>query len=96
MDIRIAAKNFDLKEPLKSYIEKKIDKLKKFERVISVNITLEKGSPNSKVECEAKFGAADPFVAIEYDKNLRRAFLRAFEHIERKITEYKDKLAHRH
>ncbi|KAA0258196.1 ribosome-associated translation inhibitor RaiA [Deferribacter autotrophicus] len=92
MNIQITARNIDLTDPIRSYVEKKVSKIKKyFDQIIDVHVLLEvqKNVHIAEILVDAK----GVFLkGLEKSEDLYASIDLAVDKIEKQLVKYKEKL----
>lgn len=92
MNIQITVKNVELTEAIRSYVEKKVSKVKKyFEQVIDIHVVLD--VQKNVHLAEILVNAKGVFLkGIEKSEDLYASIDLAMDKIERQLVKYKEKL----
>jgi len=92
MDIHVTARHFDLESSLKSYIEEKVEHLSHyFDRVDEAHVVLEMEGHRAVVDVTVH--ASRAVISSQQEAtDMRSAFDKAIDKVERQIRRYKDRL----
>lgn len=95
MDVRITARHFDLDSKLRSYVESKIARLLHyFDRVDEAHVVLE--AEGKRMSAGVTVHASKIIISSEQEAaDMRSAFDRAVDKVERQIRRHKEKVRHR-
>jgi len=95
MQINITAKNFELTDAIKNYVEKKISGLDKFyDKIIRAKVIVGKENQHHLkgevflCECKLEVPGNDLFV-VKTEKDLYKAIDKVKDHLENELTKFK-------
>lgn len=97
MEVSISTRHGELTAESQDYIEKKLPKLTHiFERLISIQVTVDYQTAEPQVELLVEAEHKHDFVAREQNVNVTAAFDIALEKMERQLRKYKEKIQDHH
>lgn len=97
MQVSISARHGSLAKESQEYIERKLPKLSHiFERLISINVTVDFQSPEPEVEFLVEAEHKHDFVARERAESVTAAFDKGLEKMEGQLRRYKEKIQDHH
>lgn len=96
MQIKISARHGHLTEPMQEFIRQKAEKLLRFfERLTSIEVTVDLKSETKVVEILAKAEHKHEFVATEQNNDVLAAMDLVIDKIEGQLRRYKEKIQDR-
>ena len=97
MQIKISARHGHLSEPTQQFIREKAEKLLRFfDRLTSIDVTVDLKSDTKQVEFLVSAEHKHDFVATERASDLWRSINGAVQKIEHQLRKYKEKVTDRH
>ncbi|OHB38318.1 MAG: ribosomal subunit interface protein [Planctomycetes bacterium GWA2_50_13] len=93
MNIIVSGRHLSITDAIKSYAEKKVQKLEKyFDRLIKVQVNLDVESERHRAEMIVSATKGSVLIAEVIDHNIYAAIDRATDKLERQLTRHKEKL----
>jgi len=96
MQITLTAKNFDLTDSIKDYVDKKFNMLDKFlDKIIRANVLISKDNHHNKgdvyfCECKLEIPGKDLFVSKD-ELNMYKAIDKVQDHLREELKKHKAK-----
>ena len=91
MITNITGRHIEVTEPIKAHIEKKVNKLKKYNnRMSEIDVIIETEGKGCKVEIIVKADNHQPFVVHENDSDAYAALDLAVDKMERQLRKHKE------
>ncbi len=97
MNVTVEARHLDVTQPMRQYIESKVEKLPRFyEGIQSVEVILDMEADHAVVEIVVQASRKHTFVASHRDEDMYACTDRCVDKIITQLRRHKDRLRNRH
>ncbi|MCP4709005.1 MAG: ribosome-associated translation inhibitor RaiA [Planctomycetes bacterium] len=94
MHIRITGRHMDVTEAMRSYVDKKIHRLEKYNnRISEMKVVIEGEGQHHKIEIIIKADNHQRFVANDVNEDAYACFDAALDKVERQLVKHKEKVS---